>query len=147
MRVVLFLATAVAAIMTVGAIANGDGAALVWTGPAAIVAGLLFRRNLRDPAITRKGGLRARVAFTFSPPAGVTDGGTYAVVRTHAGTWHVSLDRVPERADMALDGVDQRGRVWLVESGLPARVRIEYGTAWKTWTVVSAVETTDEQGD
>jgi hypothetical protein len=138
MRFVLFFVTTVGALMTIAALVQGDNASLACVGPVTAIAGVFFWRNLRDPEETRKNGLRAQVTFFHQAGAGVTGPGTYARVWTHRGVWHVALDRMSVRGDLQMHGVAQRGWVWLDPAGLPARVKINYAKAWKTWTVSSA---------
>ncbi|MBV7395710.1 hypothetical protein [Mameliella sediminis] len=144
MRFILAFVTAVAAIILIGAIADGDWQALLYAGPVVIVAGALLWRNLQDPEVTRRNGLRARVTFTFEPGDGVRRDGTYARVNTHPADWHVTLQRTPERGDMQIYDTPHRGWVWLGPDGLPERVKISYATTWKTWPVVSAAPISTE---
>lgn len=138
MRFILFLVTAVGAMMTIAALVQGDRASLLYVAPVTAVVGVFFWRNLRDPEVTRKNGLRARVTFSFEPGEGVQRTGTFARVQTHRGAWHVALDRMPERGDLQMHGVMQRGWVWLDAAGLPEKVKISYASTWKTWPVISA---------
>lgn len=146
MRIILAFVTAVAAIMAVGALAEGDLRGFGPTGAVAAVAGFFLWRNLRDPEITRKAGLRARVTFAFAPADGVSRDGTYARIDTYAGAWNVTLKRTPQRGDMQMYDTPQRGWVWLDEAGLPARIKINFATTWKTWPVVSAAPVPQPQG-
>ncbi|GGL61363.1 hypothetical protein [Wenxinia marina] len=145
MRIPAAFTVFAAGAMALSALAAGrPSEALAALAVLAVAGGILWRL-LRDPAATRRGGHFATVRFR-PPPAG--DGprtGTFALVRTQErrGPWDVALDRRPERADLEVMGVDQGGWVWLGETGLPERVRIDYGTTWKTWPVLSAAETGD----
>lgn len=138
MRIVLAFVTIVGAILCIAALVNGAAADLLYAGPITAIAGFFLLQNLRDPEVTRKNGLRARVSFGFAPGEGVAPKGTFALLQTHKGSWQVALDRMAEPGDLQMHGVPQRGWVWLDQSGLPARVKITYATSWKTWDVISA---------
>ncbi len=148
MNVLWAFVLAVAAIMAVAALVDGrlaEGAVALLV--AAGAGGLLWR-HLSNPEARRAGGHHGMV--TFLPDAGDRFGGkgTLAGVRTHvhATGWTVALDRTPERGDMALLGTQQRAWVWLSAAGLPEKVRIDYGSTWKTWPVLDAEpETTKGQ--
>lgn len=136
MRFVLAFVTAVGVIITLGGLIAGER--LGYAAPVTAIAGFFLWRNLRDPEVGRKQGLRAQVTFFYEAGDGVTGFGTFGRVKSHKGVWHVALDRPPERGDFAMHGVAQRGWVWLDQAGLPQRVRINYGTTWKSWPVLSA---------
>ncbi|MGP6089337.1 hypothetical protein [Antarctobacter jejuensis] len=138
MRFILAFVTAVGAIISISALGGGDMQTLGYVGPVTAVAGVFFWRNLRDPEVTRRNGLRARVTFTFEPGDGIRRNGTYASVRTYKANWFVTLQRTPERGDMQMYDVAQRGWVWVGPDGLPEKVKISYASTWKTWPVVSA---------
>jgi hypothetical protein len=138
MRFVLVFVTFVSAIIMIGALTDGDRTTLIYAVPITAVLGFFTWQNLRDPAATRKNGRLAQITFAFEAGAGVTGSGTFARVKTHGAAWHVALDRMPERGDLDMYGVAQRGWVWLNEADLPERVKINYAMTWKTWPVVSA---------
>lgn len=143
MRFVLFFVTTVGAIMTIAALAQGDSASLVYVAPITAVAGVFFLRNLRDTEVTRKNGLRAQVAFQIEPGGGLSGSGTYGLVKTHKGDWHVVLDRAPAQGDLAMNGVMRRGWVWLDPDGLPEKVKVSYAKSWDTWPVLNAAKAGD----
>ncbi len=144
MRIILSFVTAVGAIISISALVSGDMQAVLYAGPVTLVAGLFLWRNLRNPEVTRKNGLRAKVTFTFEPGDGVRRDGTYAHVWTYKASWHVTLKRTPEQGDMQIYDTPHRGWVWLDQDGLPERVKISYATTWKTWPVVSATRASAE---
>lgn len=131
--------------MTVAALAQGDTGSLAYAAPVAAVAGFLFWRNLRDPEVTRANGLRAQVSFRYQSAAGLRGPGTFARVQTYPGAWDVVLDRMPERGDLTMLDVPQRGWVWLGSDGLPEAVKIRYARHWKTWRVTGAAR--DDTGE
>ena len=144
MRIPLAFVTTVAAILTIGALADGDGRFALAAGAVTLVAGVFLLRSLRDPAAGRAAGLRAEVSFTSPTYSAAPQDGTPARVRTHRGSWQVTLRRVPERGDLKIRDVAQRGWLWLDPDGLPEKVRISSGTSWKTWPVAEAAEETTE---
>ncbi|PIV74656.1 MAG: hypothetical protein COW55_08430 [Rhodobacteraceae bacterium CG17_big_fil_post_rev_8_21_14_2_50_65_11] len=146
MRIILFFVTALCVIVTIDALVDGDIQGLAYAGPVTALTGLLLWRNLRNPDVTRKNGLFARVTFTIGGFDGGQPDGTPARVDTHAGTWDVILNRTPERGDMAMLDTAHRGWVWLDETGLPARVRIDFATTWKTWPVALAAPAAQAEG-
>ena len=146
MRFVLFFVTTVGAIMSVAALVQGDGTDLMVVGPVTAIAGILFWRNLRNPEVTRRNGLRATIHFTFDPGPGVHRKGTFARVHADPRAWNVALDRVPLRGDMEMLERPQKGWVWLNSDGLPEKVKITYHNRWKTWPVTSAAVVPSSQG-
>lgn len=144
MRFLLAFVTAVAALITIGAVPGGDWQTVLAAGPVLLVAGFFLVRNLRDPEITRRNGLRAKVRILLPPYDGTKRDGTLARVDTYRGTWRVTLDRMPERGDLQMHDVPQRGWVWLGPDGLPERLKITHGNTWNTWSVLSAAPSTTE---
>lgn len=138
MRMVLAFVTSVGALVSLGALAQGDWPGLKLAAPVTAIAGLFLWRNLRDPEITRKQGRRARVTFSHLPGPGVRGPGSFARVQTHAGAWHVALERPVLPDDLSMHGTPQRGWVWLGTDGLPARVKITRGNHWESHAVTSA---------
>jgi hypothetical protein len=144
MRFVLAFVTGVAALITIGAVPGGDWQTVLTAGPVLLVAGFFLVRNLRDPEITRRNGIRAKIHLLLPPFDGTTQSGTLARVETYRGTWRVTLDRMPEGGDLHMHDVPQRGWVWLGQDGLPERLKITHGNTWKTWPVLSAATSSTE---
>ncbi len=144
-RILLAFVAFVAAMVAFSGLKDGDAG--TWVPALAVLAGAgaLLLRNLRNPEISRKGGLRGQVTFQLEQGRGMARKGTFARVKTHDGNWDVTLDRVPERGDMDIYGTAHRGWVWLDQSGLPEKVRIDYGSTWKSWPVLEAAMTAATQ--
>ena len=120
----------------------GDWDTVYIAGPVAAVASVFLWRNLRDPAKTRAQGLRCTVTFTLSDNRDRVVKGTPARVRprvtSFGAAWDVALDRHPQGGDLSMIDTPQRGWVWLGPDNLPEKVKIDYGSTWKTWGVISA---------
>lgn len=144
MRILLTFVSTLAAILTISALSGGAWRDALVTGAVTLVAGVFLLRNLRDPEVTRQNGLQAQVSFSSPLAQDGPGGGTQARVWTHNAAWVATLDRTPERGDMEIHDVPHRGWVWLASDGLPERVRITYGTTWKTWPVVYAAKAPKE---
>ena len=98
---------------------------------------LLLWRNLRDARVGQAAGHQATLAFTLDPGPGLYGPGTYARVRSHAGTWDVVLDRPPARGD--LDDTDAwPAWVWLGDDALPVKVRRTSSGGFRHWDVLRA---------
>jgi len=146
-RIVLAFAVAVGAVWTLAELLEGRFQDVVFGVAVTAVAGALLWRNLKNPELSRKGGEYVKVTFTLDRWPDAPQNGTAAWVETRrTARWHVVLDRVPERIDNDYYGTAQRGWVWLDAAGLPHKVRIDYGTTWKTWPVRAAIPT-EQQGN
>lgn len=143
MRILLAFISFIAAMLALSAIGERDFVMVAGAGAVALVAGVFFWRNLRDPDKTRAMGLQSTVIFKMADTRGEVANGTLAqvnTVHTPKRSWTVRLDRMPEGPDMGLIDTTQRGWVWLGADDLPEKVKIDYGTTWKTWPVLSAQE-------
>lgn len=105
----------------------------------AAVSGFLLWRSLRNPEAVRKRGEYAKITFMPEPGPGVQKKGCFARVDSlRKVSWNVALDRPPQPGDLDSHGIAHGGWVWHDATGLPQRIRIDFGTTWASWDVHSA---------